>query len=70
MTVASVDVALAEVRPYLIADGGDVTVVDVEPTTGTVLLRLEVSCASARHIESWNHAGRGAVLSKIFWCHN
>lgn len=44
MTVESVHVALDEVRPYLIADGGDVTVAAVEADTGTVFLRLEVRC--------------------------
>ena len=42
MTVESVHAALDEVRPYLIADGGDVTVAAVEAGTGTVFLRLEV----------------------------
>ena len=40
MTVQSVDHALEEVRPYLMADGGNVTVVDVQH--GIVFLRLEV----------------------------
>lgn len=42
MTIETVDKALDEVRPYLIADGGNVTVTAVEATTGTVFLRLEV----------------------------
>ena len=46
MTVESVHLALDEVRPYLIADGGDVTVAAVELNTGTVFLRLEV-CSRA-----------------------
>ena len=47
MTVESVHAALDEVRPYLIADGGDVTVAAVEPDTGTVFLRLEVRTANS-----------------------
>ena len=39
MTVDSVDAALEEVRPYLIADGGNVTVAAVEG--GVVMLQLE-----------------------------
>lgn len=42
MTVETVDQALEEVRPYLIADGGNVTVLDV--VDGTVMLQLDVSC--------------------------
>eukprot|EP00884_Botryococcus_braunii_P017053 jgi/Botrbrau1/4030/Bobra.0016s0037.1 len=44
MTVQSVDAALEEVRPYLIADGGNVEVVDV--TNGFVLLRLQGACGT------------------------
>lgn len=40
MSVATVDHALEEVRPYLMADGGNVTVVSVD--SGVVYLRLEV----------------------------
>lgn len=40
MTVESVDRALEEVRPYLIADGGNVSVAGV--TNGVVMLQLEV----------------------------
>ena len=39
MSVQTVDRALEEVRPYLMADGGNVTVVDVRQ--GMVFLRLE-----------------------------
>ena len=40
MTVESVDAALETVRPYLIADGGNVRVVDV--SDGIVELQLQV----------------------------
>ena len=43
MTIPTVDHALEEVRPYLMADGGNVTVVDVRD--GMVFLRLEVCLA-------------------------
>ena len=42
MDIASVDKALDEVRPYLIADGGNVEVVSVEE--GNVFLRLQGAC--------------------------
>ena len=44
MTVETVDRALEEVRPYLIAAGGSVTVLDV--VDGTVVLQLDVSGCS------------------------
>ena len=44
MTVESVHAALDEVRPYLIADGGDVSVAAVEG--GTVMLRLLGACGT------------------------
>jgi Fe-S cluster biogenesis protein NfuA len=44
MDVNSVNEVLDEVRPYLIADGGNVQVVDVEG--GVVKLRLEGACGS------------------------
>jgi len=43
MTPEAVNAALDEVRPYLIADGGNVEVASVED--GTVYLRLQV-CSS------------------------
>lgn len=43
MTPATVDAVLDEVRPYLIADGGNVEVVAVD--NGVVMLRLQVHTA-------------------------
>ena len=45
-TPASVDEVLNRVRPYLVADGGDVAVVEVKPETKDVVLRLEGACGS------------------------
>eukprot|EP00890_Picochlorum_soloecismus_P002964 jgi/Picsp_1/3669/NSC_06506-R1_at4g01940 t7b11_20 len=44
MTVDSVNEALNEVRPFLMADGGDVEVVSVE--NGRILLQLQGACGS------------------------
>ncbi|PSC74301.1 nifU chloroplastic [Micractinium conductrix] len=44
MTIESVDKALDDVRPYLIADGGDVDVVAVE--NGVVMLQLQGNCGT------------------------
>ena len=45
-TPASVDEVLNRVRPYLVADVGDVAVVEVKPETKDVILRLEGACGS------------------------
>lgn len=44
LTLAFVDRALDEVRPYLIADGGNVEVAEVED--GVVKLRLQGACGT------------------------
>lgn len=44
MTVESVDQALEEVRPYLVADGGNVTVVSVN--NGMVLVEMQGACGT------------------------
>ena len=45
-TPANVDKVLDEVRPYLIADGGNVAVERVDETTKNVYLKLEGACGS------------------------
>ena len=45
-TPSSVDEVLNRVRPYLVADGGDVAVVEVRSETKDVVLRLEGACGS------------------------
>ena len=42
----NVDAVLDSVRPYLIADGGNCRVVDVDHITGDVALELEGACSS------------------------
>lgn len=44
LNIANVDAALEEVRPYLIADGGNVEVADVK--NGVVMLRLQGACGT------------------------
>lgn len=46
LNIANVDKVLDEVRPYLIADGGNVEVVDVEEKTRNVILKLKGACGS------------------------
>ena len=40
-----VEAAIAEVRPYLVADGGDLELVEVSPE-GEVKVRLKGACSS------------------------
>merc|ERR1719401_2423316 len=44
LTMENVDLVLEEMRPYLLADGGNVAVVDVEG--GIVKLELQGACGS------------------------
>ena len=44
LTMENVDKVLDEVRPYLIADGGNVAVEDVDAENGAVYLKLEGAC--------------------------
>lgn len=46
LTIENVDKVLDEVRPYLISDGGNVSVPKVDPETGNVYLLLEGACGS------------------------
>lgn len=46
MTMASVDDVLEEVRPYLIADGGNVRVVSVDEESKVITLSLQGACGS------------------------
>ena len=46
MTMATVDDVLEEVRPYLIADGGNVRVVSVDEEAKKITLSLQGACGS------------------------
>jgi Fe-S cluster biogenesis protein NfuA len=46
LTIESVTAALEDVRPYLLADGGDVIVQDVNVQTGVVMVELQGACSS------------------------
>ncbi|EEC42886.1 predicted protein, partial [Phaeodactylum tricornutum CCAP 1055/1] len=45
-TIDGVDKVLDEVRPYLISDGGNVSVESVDADSQTVYLKLEGACGS------------------------
>jgi Fe-S cluster biogenesis protein NfuA len=62
----SVDEALNEVRPYLIADGGNVAVKDVNAETQTVYLQLEGACGSCPSSTVTMQMGVERVLKENF----
>eukprot|EP00882_Tetradesmus_deserticola_P029629 GHRQ01033209.1.p2 GENE.GHRQ01033209.1~~GHRQ01033209.1.p2 ORF type:complete len:285 (+),score=161.72 GHRQ01033209.1:1031-1885(+) len=64
MTVASVDAALDEVRPYLMADGGDVEVVGVEG--GVVAVALQGACSSCASSSATLKMGIERQLRAVF----
>eukprot|EP00271_Cylindrocystis_brebissonii_P003289 TRINITY_DN140_c0_g1_i1.p1 TRINITY_DN140_c0_g1~~TRINITY_DN140_c0_g1_i1.p1 ORF type:complete len:506 (+),score=96.06 TRINITY_DN140_c0_g1_i1:175-1692(+) len=64
MTVETVTAALDEVRPYLIADGGDVEVVDV--IDGVVRLRLQGACGTCPSSTSTMKMGIERSLRNAF----
>lgn len=65
MTVDSVDAVLNEVRPYLIADGGDVSVVSVSPE-GVVALRLQGACGTCPSSSATMSMGIERALRSAF----
>ena len=47
LSIETVDKVLDEVRPYLVADGGNVSVEDVDAEKGAVYLKLEGACGKS-----------------------
>lgn len=66
LTVENVDKVLDEVRPYLISDGGNVSVQNVESTTGNVYLLLEGACGSCASSTVTMKMGIERVLKEKF----
>ena len=64
LTVASADEALNEVRPYLIADGGDVSVVSV--VDGVVALALQGACGTCPSSSATMSMGIERALRSAF----
>mmetsp|Transcript_28664 Transcript_28664/g.52318 ORF Transcript_28664/g.52318 Transcript_28664/m.52318 type:complete len:469 (-) Transcript_28664:208-1614(-) len=65
-TVDNVDKVLDEVRPYLISDGGNVSVQNVEEDTGNVYLLLEGACGSCASSTVTMKMGIERVLREKF----
>ncbi|GFR52736.1 hypothetical protein Agub_g15288 [Astrephomene gubernaculifera] len=64
LTVEAVQTALEEVRPYLLADGGDVEVVEVRE--GTVYLRLQGACSTCPSQSATMKGGIERVIMQTF----
>ncbi|KAG8096220.1 hypothetical protein GUJ93_ZPchr0013g33794 [Zizania palustris] len=64
LTADNVDCVLDDVRPYLIADGGDVTVVSVDD--GIISLKLEGACGSCPSSTTTMKMGIERVLKEKF----
>ena len=64
MTMATVDAALNDVRPYLIADGGNVEVASVEG--GVVALRLQGACGTCSSSAATMKMGIERALKNAF----
>ncbi|KDP28290.1 hypothetical protein JCGZ_14061 [Jatropha curcas] len=64
LTVQNVDLVLEDVRPYLIADGGNVDVVSVED--GVISLKLQGACGSCPSSTTTMKMGIERVLKEKF----
>ena len=66
LNVENVDKVLNEVRPYLISDGGNVSVRNVDAETGNVYLELEGACGSCASSTVTMKMGIERVLKENF----
>jgi len=66
LSMENVDKVLDEVRPYLIADGGNVAVEDVDAEKGAVYLKLEGACGSCASSTITMSMGIERVLKENF----
>ena len=66
LTMENVDKVLDEVRPYLISDGGNVSVPRVDAETGNVYLLLEGACGSCASSTVTMKMGIERVLKEKF----
>lgn len=66
LSVEAVDACLDEVRPYLIADGGDVEVVSADPALRRVELRLRGACSSCASSDATMRMGLERAIRARF----
>lgn len=66
LTAENVDKALDEVRPALVADGGNIDVVDVDASSGVVKLALQGACTTCPSASITMQQGVEAALRRVF----
>ena len=66
LSVENVDKVLEQVRPYLIADGGNVAVVGVDEISRNIILRLQGACGSCPSSTTTMKMGIEKVLKENF----
>lgn len=66
LTAANIDAVLDEVRPYLLSDGGNISVVSVDAATAGVVLRLEGACGSCASSTTTMKMGVERVLREAW----
>lgn len=66
LTSANIDTVLVEVRPYLLSDGGNISVVSVDAATSAVVLRLEGACGSCASSTTTMKMGVERVLREAW----
>lgn len=66
LTAANIDTVLDEVRPYLLSDGGNISVVSVDAATSAVVLRLEGACGSCASSTTTMKMGVERVLREAW----
>jgi len=66
-TKENIDKVLDEIRPYLIQDGGNVAVVDIDKTTRSITLSLQGACGSCPSSTTTMKMGIERVLKENFY---
>jgi len=66
LTPDNVDRVLDDVRPYLLSDGGNISVVSVDARSAAVVLRLEGACGSCASSTTTMKMGVERVLREAF----
>ena len=66
LTVANVDAVLEKVRPYLIADGGNIAVLRVDPSDMSVHVALQGACGSCPSATTTMKMGVEKTLREVW----
>jgi Fe-S cluster biogenesis protein NfuA len=65
-TIENIDTVLDEIRPYLIADGGNVAIVSIDEGTRSIQLALQGACGSCPSSTTTMKMGIERVLKENF----